>query len=126
MYDVFIADHRILQILYNKLGKAFLAKKGFPYLVNLTKKDPKTEILAALSSTHYRPNNSKSLVVRVGRLSMTSEEVMENLASTIRGVVRKVPKGWHGIHSLNIKTPESTALPVYNSLAIEPTKITTI
>ena len=124
MYDIFLADHRILPILYNKLGKAFIAKTGFPYLVNLTKKDPKTELLTALSSTHYRPNDSKSLSVRVGRLSMTSEEVVENFAAIVRGVVRRVPRGWIGIHSLNVKTAESTALPVFNSMAVEPTKIT--
>ena len=123
MYDIFLADHRILQILYNKLGKAFISKKGFPYLVNLCKKDLKSEFQTVLSSTYYRASESKSLSLKIGRLSMTSEEVVENIIATTRGVAQKIPKGWHNIQSLNIKTADSTALPIFDSLTVEPSKL---
>ena len=123
MYDIFLADHRILPILYNKLGKAFIQRKGFPYLVNLTKRDVKAELLTVISSTHYRINEGKTLSVKIGRVSMTSEEILDNLIATVMGVVQRVPKGWHNVHSLNIKTADSTSLPVYNSMTVEPSKI---
>lgn len=123
MYDVFLADHRILQILYNKLGKAFINKKGVPYLVNLTRGNVRSEFLNVIQSTHYRISDSKSLSVRVGRLSMSSEEILDNMVAIANGVVQKVPKGWHSIQSLSVKTTDSIALPVFNSMAVKPSKI---
>lgn len=126
MYDVFIADHRILPILYNKLGKAFLGEKGFPYLVNITKKDLKAELLSAVCSTHYRQNESKSISLRIGRLSMSTDEVLENITAVLQGIIQRTPKGWQNVHSIHVKTLDSTALPILNSLTIQPTKITKV
>jgi ribosome biogenesis protein UTP30 len=53
LYQVFLADDRILPLLPKLLGKQFYEKKKLPLPVRLTRKDLKAEIEKALSSTMY-------------------------------------------------------------------------
>ena len=41
---------------------------------------------------------------------------MENITQGMRGVASKIPRGWRNIQSVHIKTVDSIALPLYNSL----------
>ena len=47
---------------------------------------------------------------------MTPAELLENLLDCVQGVVQKIPGKWTNIKSINIKTCDSTALPIYNCL----------
>lgn len=125
MYDLYLADSRIYSLLFKKLGKAFLYKRGPPYPVNLSKPNLKAELHAAITATHYRTSKTTSLSLRVGRLSMSSEHLLENSMIVAKFLKSHVPRGWIEIKALYIKTMTSVALPVYNSLDIQvPTKLT--
>ena len=120
---MYLADKRIVQALYGKLGKSFIMKRGFPYLVNLSKNNLKKEFINVISSTHYRQNSSKTITIRVGRLSMSCDSVVENTIATMKRIVQKVPQGWSNIQVLHIKTTHSVALPIFNSLTLKATKL---
>ena len=115
-YDVFLADNRIFSLLFKKLGKAFLFKRGPPFPVNLSKPNLKAELNAAITSTHYRTSDTTSLSVRIGRLSMSSEDLLQNCLAVTKYLGKHVPKGWKEVKVLYIKTVTSVSLPVYNSL----------
>ena len=115
-YDVFLADNRIFSLLFKKLGKAFLFKRGPPFPVNLSKPNLKAELNAAITSTHYRTSDTTSLSVRIGRLSMSSEDLLQNCLVVAKYLGKHVPKGWKEVKVLYIKTVTSVSLPVYNSL----------
>jgi ribosome biogenesis protein UTP30 len=124
MYDVFLADRRIFSLLRHKLGKAFIFKRGIPYPVNLHKADLKSELHSAVGSAYHRTNDTTSLTVRFGKVSMVTGHLVDNAMTLISNIVSHTPRGWSNITSLYLKTSDSIALPIYNSLDLAPpTKI---
>lgn len=123
MYDVFLSDKRVFFLMYNHLGKSFMGRRGIPPPVSLTKKALSTEIQAAITSTYYQPSKGTSFSLRIGKLSMTSEELVDNTVACMKGVASRMPKGWRNVKALHLKTSESVALPVYNSISTEVDKL---
>ena len=124
MYDVFLADSKIFHLLFKKLGKAFLFKRGPPFPVDLSKPNLKSELNAAISATHYRTSKTTALSVRIGRLSMPSEHLLQNCLTVTKYLSKHVPRGWKEIKVLYVKTVTSVSLPIHNSLDVMvPTKM---
>ena len=48
------------------------------------------------------------------------EHIVANVMRGMAGVVSKIPRGWRNIQAVQLKTVDSIALPVYNSLPPEP------
>lgn len=44
------------------------------------------------------------------------EQAVENVVSAVSEITKIVPRGWNNIQSLNLKTSDSIALPLYTSL----------
>lgn len=61
--------------------------------------------------------------VLIGRINIPLSQLIENVISGLKGVVGKVPRGWANIQSVHLKTTESIALPIYNSLPPQPTTL---
>ncbi|PQQ21410.1 ribosomal L1 domain-containing protein 1 [Prunus yedoensis var. nudiflora] len=55
-------------------------------------------------------------VVRVAKLSMSVDEIVENVVAAINGIVDIVPKKWRDVRSFHLKFLESLALPVYQAV----------
>lgn len=51
--------------------------------------------------------------MKVGRVSMDREEIIDNLMAAIEGAVNHVPKKWANIRCMYIKAVQSVALPIY-------------
>jgi ribosome biogenesis protein UTP30 len=100
-YDSFLADERVIPLLPKLLGKTFFERKKIPVPVNLTRKDVGKELERALDSTYLFVGNG-----------CTSE----NIADALPALMEKIPKGWSNIQSIHLKTNQSVALPLYNSL----------
>jgi ribosome biogenesis protein UTP30 len=62
-------------------------------------------------------------VVKVARVSQAREEIVENVKAVVEGVAQQIPKKWTNIRALFLKTLESVALPLYQSLPEMPLKI---
>jgi len=55
-------------------------------------------------------------VVKVARVSMEEEEIVENVVAAINGIAEIVPRKWVGVRSLHLKLLESLALPLYQAV----------
>ena len=122
-YDLFLADDRILAELPKLLGKTFYKKKRHPIPVNLTRAQWTGQISAACNSTFLYVSGGTCSVVKVARLSQSREEIIANVKAVMDGVAEQVPRKWANVRSLFLKTLESVALPLYQSLPELPMKI---
>ncbi|KAB1215487.1 Ribosomal L1 domain-containing protein 1 [Morella rubra] len=114
-YDMFLADKRIVPFLPGLLGKHFYKKKKIPVPVNLKHKNWKEQIENACSSALLFLRTGTCSVVKVARVSMEKEQMVENVTAAINGIAEVVPRKWGGLRSLHLKLLESLALPVYQA-----------
>ncbi|KAG2708935.1 hypothetical protein I3760_05G216600 [Carya illinoinensis] len=112
-YDMFFADKRVVPLLPGLLGKHFYKKKKIPVPVDLKHKNWKEQIEKACSSALLFLRTGTCSVVKVARVSMEKEEIVENVVAAIEGISEIVPRKWGGVRSLHLKLLGSLALPVY-------------
>jgi len=115
-YDLFLADDRVLPALPKLLGKTFFKKKKHPIPVTLTRAQWSGQVSAALGSTFLYIGTGTCSVVKVARISQSRDEIVANVRAVIEGVADVVPRKWRNIRALFLKTLESVALPLYQSL----------
>ncbi|TIA13309.1 ribosomal protein L1 [Aureobasidium pullulans] len=61
---------------------------------------------------HLAPSTNVS--IRVGKSSMTADQVAANVDAVVTGLTEKyIPKGWRNIRSLHVKGPNTAALPIW-------------
>ena len=56
--------------------------------------------------------------VKIGRLTMSIDEIVENIMVGIKNIASHFSKRMKAIQSIHIKTNESIALPIYNGLIV--------
>ncbi|CAK4616560.1 hypothetical protein LEN26_010335 [Aphanomyces euteiches] len=116
-YDLFLADDRILPYLKSLLGKTFFDAKKQPTTVNVTgKKNISGHIRRVLAGTEMFVSPGPCFNVKIAHDGMDIEKIIENIIEGTKNIVEHVPKKWKNIKSINIKTSDSVALPIYNSL----------
>jgi ribosome biogenesis protein UTP30 len=72
------------------------------------------EITRALSAVPVHLKPGTSVAVRVGLTSFTAEQLVDNISVVASGIIEHhVVKGWRNIKSIHIKSPTSTALPIW-------------
>eukprot|EP00898_Chlorokybus_atmophyticus_P006952 jgi/Chlat1/7258/Chrsp58S06904 len=113
----------ILPVLPKLLGKTFFRKKRQPIPVHLQGANWKTPIRQACDATYLFISGGACSVIRVGKTSQSAREIADNVLAASQGVAGIVSKGWSNIQALHLKTAESVALPIYNSVPQLPTKI---
>jgi ribosome biogenesis protein UTP30 len=59
----------------------------------------------------------------VAHCDLTEEQIIENINIAVTGLIEKIPRKWKNIQSVHLKTSESIALPLYNSLPEETVSI---
>ncbi|OWZ23215.1 hypothetical protein PHMEG_0001928 [Phytophthora megakarya] len=116
-YDMFLADDRVLPYLKGALGTKFFIKKKQPIAVRVSRKDAANAVRLAARRTAFHVSAGVCNNVKVARLDMTPEQIVENIMVAMNNCASLVPKGWNGVQSINIKTSDSVSLPVYNALA---------
>ena len=52
----------------------------------------------------------------IGRINDPMKNIVENIVSGMKTVTTKIPRGWRNIQAVHLKTIDSIALPIYNSL----------
>ncbi|BFZ03046.1 hypothetical protein BsWGS_06085 [Bradybaena similaris] len=114
LYDVFLADARIMRLLPTLLGKHFYGKKKVPVQVNLEAKDLAKEIHTAIHSSRC-PISSKgsSSQATVGNMDMSQPDIAENIIAAANQMSTAVPGGANNIRQLSIKTDLSMSIPIY-------------
>ncbi|KAL7218927.1 hypothetical protein ACSBR2_012070 [Camellia fascicularis] len=115
-FEMFFTDRRIVPLLPKLLGKQFFKKKKIPVPVDLSHKNWKEQIEKACTSALLYLRTGTCSVVRIGKASMESGEIVENVIAAIDGVVEVFPKKWAGVRSFHLKFSDSVALPIYQTL----------
>ncbi|KAF9909934.1 hypothetical protein EC991_007737 [Linnemannia zychae] len=118
-YGMFLADARVVTVLPKLLGKTFFLKKKQPIPVDMTKSDLKKEIARAIGSTYMHTTSGTCTAVKVGLTSQSAAEITANIETAMPHIIEKIPRKWKNIQSINLKTNDSTALPIFNSLPDE-------
>ena len=119
LYDLFLADDRILPLLPAVLGVKFFDKKRQPIPVDLTRSAKEKSIHAALHSTYMYIPTGSSLQVKVGRSSMSRQQVHDNVMAVIGRLVGRLPAKWKGVQMVGVKCGDSITIPVYQSLPLQ-------
>ncbi|XP_015893318.3 uncharacterized protein LOC107427461 [Ziziphus jujuba] len=115
-YDMFLADKRVIPLLPRLLGKHFFKKRKIPVPVDLKHKNWKEQVEKVRGSALLYLRTGTCCVVRVAKVSMDMEEIIENVVAAINGVVEVVPRKWGNVRSLHLKLLESLALPIYQAV----------
>jgi ribosome biogenesis protein UTP30 len=114
-YDLFLADNRVLPLLPKLLGKHFFVKKKHPVPIEMRKGDLKRQLESALRST-YLHISGQSNAVKVGHSGMDPKAISDNVNAVLASIGDALPGKWPAIQTLHLKSAESIALPLYNSL----------
>ncbi|GJJ77031.1 ribosome biogenesis protein UTP30 [Entomortierella parvispora] len=115
-YGMFLADARVITVLPKLLGKTFFLKKKQPIPVDMTKGDLKKEIARAIGSTYMHMNTGTCTAIKVGLTSQSAAEITANIETAMPHIIEKIPRKWKNVQAINLKTNDSIALPIFNSL----------
>ncbi|KAI5440566.1 hypothetical protein KIW84_010158, partial [Lathyrus oleraceus] len=91
-------------------------RRKLPVQVDLKKKNWKEQIERACSSALLFLRTGTCSVLKVAKLSMERDEIVENVVAAMEGVVEVFPKKWGVVRSFHVKLLESVALPVYQAV----------
>lgn len=122
-FDLFLADDRILPSLPRLIGKQFFRKKKQPIPIRLTAKDWDAQFSKARRCTVMFLSGGSCLSIKVARASFAEAAVMDNVAAVLSAAVAAVPRKWANVQALFLKTADSVALPVYQSVPDQATTI---
>ncbi|ETP52026.1 hypothetical protein F442_02910 [Phytophthora nicotianae P10297] len=116
-YDMFLADERVLPYLKGPLGTTFFVKKKQPIAVRVSRKSVANSVRLASRRTAFHVSAGVCSNVKVARLDMDPQQIVDNVMVAMNNCANLVPKGWNGVQSISVKLADSVALPVYNALA---------
>jgi len=112
-FDLFLCDHRVMEMMPKLLGTVFYSKKlKLPLPVKIKPDDPKAAIEKAVGGTPLRVPTGPCIGVKVGRCSMPEEQLTANAAAVIAHVVKHVGK-LNPVQSISIQATDAPALPVW-------------
>ena len=89
---------------------SFLCRQ--PYAIHLTAKNPRKQILDAVNST-FLLLKGNAISVKIGRVGMTEEQIVDNAMAVHAEVVSYLPRGKGSLLHVSVKAHEVTSFPVY-------------
>lgn len=119
MYDLFLADERVLPLLPRLLGGKFFEKKKQPAPVKLKATHKDRELKKAMQSTYMFISTGPVMQIRIARCSFSRQETADNINLSINKIVNKIPGKWSNIQSIQVRTADSLSIPLYNSLPLQ-------
>ncbi|CAD6268770.1 unnamed protein product [Miscanthus lutarioriparius] len=112
-HALFVADRAILPLLPRVLGKAFYSTNKAPIGVDFTRVGWPEQVRKVLGSAFLYLRSGTCSGIKVGRLDMEEEEIVDNVMAAVEAAVEKVPKKWANVRALHLKAVDSVALPIY-------------
>jgi len=112
-HALFVADRAILPLLPRVLGKAFYSTKKAPIGVDFTRVGWPEQVHKVLGSAFLYLRSGTCSGIKVGRLDMEEEKIVDNVMAAVEAAVEKVPKKWANVRALHLKAVDSVALPIY-------------
>jgi ribosome biogenesis protein UTP30 len=96
-------------------SKAAGAKRGVTMPVDLSDPAWAESAREAARCVELRVEGGTCRAVRVGHGAMAREEAVENVVAAVEAAAACVPRKWRNVRALHVKSPESTALPLYSA-----------
>ncbi|KAI4308080.1 hypothetical protein L6164_031192 [Bauhinia variegata] len=122
-YNMFLADKRVVPLLPGVLGNYFFKKRKIPVPLDLKHKNWKEQIERTCSSALLYLRTGACCVVKVAKVGMEKNQIIENVIAAINGTADVVPKKWRNVRSFHLKLLESLALPIYQAVPDAKLKI---
>ncbi|AEC10151.1 putative ribosomal protein L1 [Arabidopsis thaliana] len=122
-YDMFFSDRRVIPMLPKLIGKKFFQSKKTPVAIDLKHMNWKEQIEKACGAAMFFMRTGSCSAIKVAKLSMESDDIVENVTATLNGVVDVLPSRWKYIRSLHLKLSESLSLPLYQTVPYLQLKI---
>jgi ribosome biogenesis protein UTP30 len=98
------------------LEKSFYSSKKAPLAVDFTRAGWPEQVRMVISSTFLYMRTGTCSGIKVGRLDMEEEEIVDNVMAAVEAAVEKVPKNWANVRALQLKAVDSVALPIYQAV----------
>ncbi|VAI16951.1 unnamed protein product [Triticum turgidum subsp. durum] len=108
-HDLFLADYALLLMLPCLLRKSLYSTKKAPLAVDFTRAGWPEQVRKVLSSTCLYLRSGTCSGIKVGRLDMEEEEIVENVMAVVEADVDKVPEKWANVRALHLKAVDSAA-----------------
>lgn len=128
MYDLFMADDRVMPLLPKLLGKKFFETKKKPVKINMKATNLAGEVAKARDSAQLFLGPGICSSVKVGNATHSVDEVVANIMQVAEKVSLHVRKD--GVQNMQIKVAASASLPIYNSIPtfadLQPDPTTTL
>ncbi|KAH8741119.1 hypothetical protein FG386_001671 [Cryptosporidium ryanae] len=118
-YDLFLADDRVVEKLPKLLGSYFIKTNKMPVALRLRESTLKNTLELALSSTFMSIRKGKSIGIRVARVDMKTDEIVDNIQDTIKQVFnfftnKQKNKNWvNEIDCLYIQSTDTLSIPIW-------------
>lgn len=110
----FICDAAILRQLYNFLGPVFGAKHRMPIQIhNKSTSDLPREVEKVVQSSFIHLGGD-NISMKIGHTKQTAQQVADNVVAGVDFLAGKIPGSWSNILSINLRTAQSAAIPVYS------------
>jgi ribosome biogenesis protein UTP30 len=113
----FMCDARIMDSLYHFIMSAKLFGSSinhFPVPIEYERIEKLPRAIAKSLASTYIHLKGKNIVARLGHTRMPQADVCANISAGLERAVLKIEGGWKRVHSIHIKTAESSALPIYS------------
>lgn len=115
-YDLFLADERVLPSLPKLIGKEFFVKKKQPVPIKITGSDWSAQVSKARNATYMFITSGTSINIRIARSSFEPAQVAANVYAALVAAMEKIPKKWANVSGVFLKSADSVALPLFQSL----------
>lgn len=113
----FVSDVRVLNQLYNLLGKVFGARNNYPVPVEFEKFSELEKAVKKVQDSTYMHLKGQNISLRIGHTNMSARDIADNVRVGMEFAIQKLPKGAASVHSLHLKSSDSAALPLFSRVA---------
>ncbi len=101
-HRIFLGSATLMGLIGRYFGRILSPRNKMPIPVGITE-NIKAAIEDAKKTVLIRLHKSPTVHAKVGNISMSDEELTENIVSLIMAIKNKLPKGWRNIRSIYIK-----------------------
>eukprot|EP00955_Chlamydomonas_euryale_P074816 362143-Chlamydomonas_euryale.AAC.5 len=97
-------------------------KKKQPIPIRVTGNLPE-QVKRAVECTYMFKNSGTCINIKVATSSFSKKQVAENVRAALLQAAEHIPKKWSNIRGVFLKTPDSVALPIFQTLPEQGMKI---
>ena len=111
-YSGFVASEALLKQIPRLLGPGLNKAGKFPTAISHTD-DIKAKLFELNCQVKFQLKKSCCLAVAVGNVTLSEEQIQENIERSVNFLASLLKKNWQNIKSLHIKTTMSSARRIY-------------